>query len=135
MNNTIVIRCEAEGFTGNWIEYRTAWTGREIGALDGKIHKAFLDAIAPKTVALHIETTTGKVLERVEDLTVENLLDCDVLVWAWLSDSPLIAIAVRSSLGKASGRPSFTPNGSHPMRMTPGVMDAQNQPMPNAAQG
>ena len=111
MNNTVVIRCEAEGFTGNWIEYRSAWTRREIEGLNGNINEDFLKLIRPKIVALNVELPTGMTIDRAENLTVENLFDVDILLWAWVSESPLIAIAMRAGLGKASGRPSFSHNG------------------------
>ena len=124
MNNTVTITCQAEGFEANWIEYRTAWTRREIEGLNGNINEKFLDAIKPKIVALHIELTNGMSIDTPENLTIENLLDVDMLVWAWLSESPLVAIAMRAGLGKASGRPSF----DHSVVMQPKPMTAQNQP-------
>lgn len=128
MNNTIVIRCDVKEFENNWIEFRTAWTRREALNLAGKIDQAFLDTIKPKVVALHIELTTGMVIDRADNLTLENLLDVDVFVWGWLTDAPLSVLGARSILGKASGRPSFVANGTMPVTMP----TAQPQPTSNA---
>ncbi len=110
MNNTVTITCQAEGFEANWVEYRTAWTAKEIAPLNGDINQRFLDAIKPKIVALHVELTNGMSIETPENLTIDNLLEADMLVWAWLSESPRVAVAMRAGLGKASGRPSFDHN-------------------------
>lgn len=104
------IVCDALGLEGNWIDVADKWTQREIAELNTAADDAFFAILQHKAVACHVEATPELIITDPAQLTLENLLDADVLLMGWLGRVLPLAVAHRRVLGSRSARLSLPAN-------------------------
>jgi hypothetical protein len=109
---TIRIDCTAEEYSGNWIEYRSAWTRGDTKRLDAATtEEDILDLIAGKVAKCHVTTAEGNVIDSPDGLTVEAIDDLDEVLAQWLIASVYQFIAAKRRLGNLSASVSSSTNG------------------------
>lgn len=108
----IRIECTADGLTGNWIEYRTAWTRGDTKRLDAATTEDdILDLITGKIAKCNIVTADGNVIDTADGLTVEAIDELDETLAQWVVASVYQMIAAKRRLGNLSASVSSSTNG------------------------
>lgn len=106
------IECKEAGFEHNWVEVSDRWTRRETASLFSVAGEEYFALLRSKITACHIAPEVGEPLTDPQQITPDNLMDCDEVVFGFLGGSLQIAIAERRSLGNFSARPSSSTNGA-----------------------
>jgi len=108
----IRIDCTAEDYSGNWVEYRSAWTRGDTKRLDAATSEEdILDLIAGKVAKCNVTTAEGNVITSPDGLTVDAINELDEVVAQWVVASVYQFIAAKRRLGNLSASVSSSTNG------------------------
>lgn len=98
------LECNVPGLEGCWVEISDSWSRRDAGdmwAAKGEDYWAFLRR---KTVACHLELTTGQAIDTPDGILSDVMGDADEALLAWIGYVLPAALAKRRVLGEEAGR-------------------------------